>query len=123
MKADTFNWNDFLSKESYTEEELQEANVLSGSWVTCACGNLCDAIPRCPDGSPWDEKLFELGMKFDNDITMMLHTRNTQVVFERYKRYSIETLNSIEKRSGEILQIIEIKNRKLNENRTAEPIN
>ena len=36
----------------------------AGSWVTCACGNQCDIIPRRPDGQPFDELLASMGDTF-----------------------------------------------------------
>ena len=37
---------------------------LSKDWVTCACGNQCDILPRYSHGMPIDIDLSDLGMDF-----------------------------------------------------------
>lgn len=56
-----FDWKKFLSNSNITENQWGDAKLLARSWVTCACGNQCDIIPRDTDGSPKDEMLSELG--------------------------------------------------------------
>lgn len=63
-----FNWNEFLNKENITEEEWDNAESLADSWVTCACGNQCDVIPRDYFGEPKDWELFKLGNNFAKAI-------------------------------------------------------
>lgn len=63
-----FDWNAFLNQETITEEEWKEAFNLAANWVTCACGNLCDAIPRDKYDFPKDQILIELGVEFAGDI-------------------------------------------------------
>lgn len=100
-----FDWAAFLHQTSFTQEELNKADELASDWVTCACGNLCDAIPREKEmgdggekleGSPIDRKLSTLGIDFmsairgmNEDIDLRLH--------------AIDLLVKIEKRSSEIL--------------------
>jgi hypothetical protein len=93
-----FNWNEFLAKETIAETEWSEAEILSRSWVTCACGNVCDAIPRhnsdadgFTPGSPVDDRLRHLGILFSDSI-----------IWRRTYRAK-ELLLQIEARSAELL--------------------
>ena len=86
-----FDWNAFLNRDDITEQEWRDAQVRSMSWVTCACGNLCDAIPRFPSGIPEDPRLSELGSKFAGVVAMR------DVAGCKY------TLEQIEIRSGQLL--------------------
>jgi hypothetical protein len=88
----SFDWNKFLENPpEYLSEEHLEACDLSCEWVTCACGNLCDIIPRYPIGSPVDEELQYMGIDFDCEIK--------RADFMRAK----EILAKIERRSEEII--------------------
>jgi hypothetical protein len=70
--ADPFDWWEFLDKpEAEALIPMRIAQSLSGSWVTCACGNLCAIIPRDATGEPEDQKLMELGMDFHKAIRAM----------------------------------------------------
>lgn len=95
-----FNWNAFLSRKTCTEKDYLEAIRLASEWVTCACGNLCDAIPRYIGisgsryGSPKDDKLVDLGYQFMGEI------ENRKVDSAKI------TLQQIEERSAEILQLM-----------------
>jgi hypothetical protein len=92
QRKEAFDWNKFLENppEKGSEEHL-DACDLAESWVTCACGNLCDIIPRYPIGSPVDEELQSLGIAFNNSI------QDT-----RYDDAK-EILDKIEKRSAELI--------------------
>lgn len=46
------------------QKRIDKCRIDSSSWVTCACGNLCAAIPRGAIGSPLDHTLQELGRAF-----------------------------------------------------------
>lgn len=87
-----FNWYEFLNQTTITDEEWEDAHKLSKSWVTCACGNLCDAIPRDVAGCPKDSDLFSLGCEFNDAI------------YVRDKDLALHRLDQIEKRSAEILK-------------------
>ena len=86
-----FDWNKFLENppQKGSEEHL-DACDLAEAWITCACGNQCDIIPRYPIGSPVDDKLEFLGIGFNNSI--------------QDAEYDVakEILAKIEKRSEEI---------------------
>lgn len=57
-----FNWHHALEHpEEYSRGELCEK---ASAWVTCACGNQCDIIPRFKDGEPRDKELRDSGRLF-----------------------------------------------------------
>ena len=87
-----FDWNAFLENPPQKRKaEFRIACNLAGEWVTCACGNLCDIIPRDMIGCPYDSELELLGLDFHHSIAM--------ANFIKAK----ETLAKIEKRSEEII--------------------
>jgi hypothetical protein len=91
--AAPFDWNAFLSI-GHTEEEWEAANVLSQEWVTCACGNQCDALPRNRHGEPLDPELFWAGNEFNSAI------------HERDMAEAQRILAKIEKRTGHLLAML-----------------
>lgn len=44
--------------------------IAARAWPTCACGQLCKALPRHNDGEPTDTRLSTLGCRFYADVTM-----------------------------------------------------
>jgi len=71
----TINWTSFLAKAvagKYTQDshrfEYEFAIDKALSWVTCACGNQCAAIPRDKKGMPDDWLLMDLGSEFARHI-------------------------------------------------------
>lgn len=102
-----FDWNAFLEKESYTEDELYQAIDSAIDWVTCACGNQCDVIPRGYDGKPLDRRLKKLGREFFVCIkTMYYYFKADEEQFENCRHLAISTLHAIEARSQEIINQI-----------------
>lgn len=89
------NWYEELNKENIDWEKLLN---LSHSWVTCACGNQCDIIPRREDGAPKDIALKHLGYNF------------FYAVADKNKEKCLEILNRIEKRSSELINYIQNEN-------------
>lgn len=63
-----FNWFESLSKENISEEEWNNMIDLSSSFITCACGNLCEIIPRKDNDEPEDDILAILGQSFYDTI-------------------------------------------------------
>lgn len=66
-----FDWFRELTKaclKSPTEKEHENMSNLSASWVTCACGNICDALPRNEKNVPEDSILKNLGCNFSDHI-------------------------------------------------------
>jgi hypothetical protein len=87
-----FDWNNFLENPpEYLSIEHYRACDLASEWVTCACGNLCDIIPRSPIGRPSDTELESLGVNF--------HYAVEEGDFIGAK----EILDKIEKRSEELI--------------------
>jgi hypothetical protein len=87
-----FDWNAFLENPPKKETLSHRYAIdLSGQWVTCACGNLCDIIPRGSFGTPLDNELQRLGFMFSADIE--------QALWENAKN----TIYLIDKRSQEII--------------------
>jgi len=88
-----FDWRKALENPPEIDTpEHDELISLSEKWVTCACGNLCDAIPRDEDGTPNDLILKNLGVNFDHCV------ENCEWEIAK------EILKLIEKRSSEILK-------------------
>lgn len=100
----SFNWNEFLNKKKYTEEEVEEGVNLAGDWTTCACANQCAIIPRDGDGEPYDQKLSRLGGKFASDVERIeiavLSNKNVKYA----QKIAKNTLAKIEVRSGELIR-------------------
>ena len=71
----------------FSDDDLRRA----GHWPTCACGEQSPDIPRTNLGDPLDDRLHELGLRFD---------RNVQ---SHAMLGAAETLIAIEKRAAEIL--------------------
>jgi hypothetical protein len=95
-----FDWNSFLDKAiagKVGAKALASAVVRSKSWVTCACGNMCDLIPRkevgFTQGCPLDDTLASLGVDFFD------HVKDG-----RYKSAK-KTLAAIERRSAKLIKV------------------
>lgn len=94
-----FDWNSFLDNAIHGNIEYQgvehtKAFNLASEWVTCACGNQYDIIPRNSFGSPDDDVLCSLGGQFSIDIDDGLW------------KEAKDTLGEIEKRSKELIDQI-----------------
>lgn len=89
-----FNWNKFLNQEEINENEWLNAESLAENWVTCACGNQCDVIPRDEYGMPLDYDLIHIGLLFYYDIQ------------ERNNKGAKIRLADIEKRSAQLIKEI-----------------
>jgi len=93
-----FNWTKFLDRAingKATFSEKLSAFHRSTSWVTCACGNQCNIIPRDEFGAPLDSTLRELGSPF-NGFTDAISK-------EDYKKAK-SLLLKIEKRSAYLIK-------------------
>jgi len=108
--APAFDWNSFLNKEivQHTLTEMQEAGVMAGSWVTCACGNQCEIIPRYNDGTPKDNILFGRGHDFYVYVVGMghAHAEHNTEAFNKFRRKAHLALQEIEGRSAELIKEI-----------------
>jgi hypothetical protein len=101
-----FDWNAFLSQKEFTADQLINASDLAGEWVTCACGNLCAAIPRKGSGEPLDNELAELGHDFSEAIFSMesSHSWNYLEQTAKWQKQASGILKLIEARSIELLK-------------------
>jgi len=80
-------------KISRQEVSLYKAALKhSMEWVTCACGNQCELVPRDTDGAPFDSLLHRLGQEFPRRIS------DFEIIEAEF------TLRKIEKRSIEVLR-------------------
>lgn len=86
------DWLHELQQKRITKDRWKELATRSSSWITCACGNLCDDIPRCYTGEPKDAQLSGLGMLFHREIRL------------RKKHKALKTLLAIEQVSDRILK-------------------
>lgn len=67
-----FNWigvlKDLIAGAPLTDPDRIKIQNLAANWPTCACGQLCQVLPRNPDGKPKDHILEVLGRNFLGDI-------------------------------------------------------
>ena len=66
-----FNWYTELDKaikDEPDQDKYIELNKRASQWVTCACGQLCQNLPRDMHGEPEDEDLQYLGADFNVEI-------------------------------------------------------
>lgn len=103
---DPFDWNAFLAKDEFTKAELIKALDLAGEWVTCACGNLCNALPRHPNGAPLDRELELLGYEFSETIIATQAARSWDDFRSmiKWRDKARRILSLIENRSLELLK-------------------
>ena len=62
-----FNWYTELNKAIKSEpdeETYEDLKTRALSWVTCACGQLCKALPRNLKDKPLDRQLATFGIDF-----------------------------------------------------------
>jgi len=66
---ENWDWFKFLDLSKKKKLQFQDiADRKAGNWVTCACGQLCDVLPRDESGIPEDEQLRTLGKIFYDSI-------------------------------------------------------
>lgn len=113
-----FDWNRAL-REITPRSRVRLARLpkLSGQWVTCACGNLCELLPRYEtesdfsshmNGEPKDHLLGRLGYQFHERVEALAEETDegaiTPARFERLRRAAQVTLAKIERRSGVLIR-------------------
>lgn len=94
VNFEPFNWSKALNSE-LTDIDWKNLHKKSSRWITCACGNLCEKIPRYYSGKPMDGELARLGYNFN------------QYIIYKHKSLALKTLEEIEKRSIIILKTLE----------------
>lgn len=87
----------YKDTEKYKAKHKEAVN-LSGSWVTCACGNQCAIIPRDGDGRPTDMGLYALGHAFHNQIDLELYTEASKTLMQ-IEKHSAELVAKIKKQN------------------------
>ncbi len=113
-----FDWFDFLAQEieEISLDKLTEAEFKAGEWVACACGQLCKDLPRFNDKSPRDNELANLGVAFSRWMEKLLCSyeqyqkdgnlllrKKEKAEFSKIKKFIIEILKDIEKRTNLLL--------------------
>ncbi len=101
-----FDWRKALApdcREMLLEDQKAMAE-LAQAWVTCACGNQCDALPRDQDGAPTDPELEYLGGEFYINVRDMHHLHADHELANLERQKALKTLNKIEARSGRLLK-------------------
>jgi hypothetical protein len=97
LPDDRFDWMAALEqcqKEPEAAADCHKALVLMASdWPTCACGQLCKAVPRYMNGRPKDYELYELGIDFADQVGNHLWSD------------ALATLHKIEARTVNVLQL------------------
>ncbi len=96
------DWSNFLETavndpDSISTDEHNRYLLYSESWITCACGNQCNVIPRNWTGMPEDEMLTHLGIQFHACIEARDYKEATFI------------LRDIESRSAELIAEINAK--------------
>lgn len=105
------DWNEVLNRPEMDYATARYYYHLANDWPTCAVGNLCQALPRDPGGTPTDPKLRKLGMDFTTcwvEIYRELDPASEESVrkpwAESYWRgRTITMMAAIEQRSTELL--------------------
>ena len=91
LKFDPKNWDWYAfldASEEIKEEYAEVAIVFAKSWTTCACGQVCDVLPKTVfDDAPKDRRARYLGLDF-----------NSQIHHENWEEAKI-TLDAIEART------------------------
>lgn len=111
---ENFNWFLFLDQpvEDISLYALTKAEMLASNWVTCACGQLCKALPRGTHNStdePKDPELSKLGYKFYNAIEAAKYCKKTgssdslRLRLDNAKKILIQ----IEQRTNQLLNAIQ----------------
>jgi hypothetical protein len=69
FNPEEWDWYEFFKASDKRKEKYwREACNLANSWVTCACGQVCSALPKASWGQPMDDELRQLGSSFDKHI-------------------------------------------------------
>lgn len=94
-----FDWNAFLEKAiagKVGKIAQDRAEERASKWTTCACGNMCDIIPRKTSG-------FAIGAPLDEDLADHGQVFYTQIKSGNYKAAKV-TLRKIERRSAKLIK-------------------
>ena len=92
-----FNWYTELNKAIEAEpsdERCKDLKNRASSWVTCACGQLCKALPRDGGGMPDDMRLAKFGICF-TDCIYNKNWPDARIVLDKIEARSTELLQEI----------------------------
>ena len=88
-----WDWYPFLNASEKIKEKYHgAARALAEGWTTCACGQVCDVLPKRHDSAPIDKEARSLGLLF-----------NYAIHFKEWDTAKI-TLDKIEARTVFLLQ-------------------
>ena len=92
-----------LQANAYTAAVKRDVLMAAESWVTCACGNLCDEIPRGCRNVPFDLDLSDAAIDFSTAIRNLctaktVHEREIYAISARYHLFRID------QRAAEVLK-------------------
>jgi hypothetical protein len=93
--APEFDWITELEKSIKQEPDRATYRQLcdrARTWPTCACGQLCKALPRREDGKPVDFDLQNLGIRF----CMAIGSTNYE--------WALDIFGQIEARTAELMR-------------------
>jgi hypothetical protein len=65
---------------------------MSAHWPSCACGELCQSLPRFATGEPADATLKQLGLDF------------SAVIYNQHWDLALEVFKKIERRTTQLLE-------------------
>ena len=71
LKFDPENWDWYAfldASEEIKKNHIGEAGYLAGVWTTCACGQVCNVLPKDHLSAPLDIDAHQLGVIFYNCI-------------------------------------------------------
>lgn len=91
-----FNWLVKLNalvrrKRPLTDEEYYNLRFRAAQWPTCACGQLCAALPRDCDAEPKDGELSQLGLRFYDKVAAK-RWRGARATFRKIETRSAKLL-------------------------------
>ena len=94
---------DDLEADAYTEYGKRDVRRAATSWVTCACGNLCEGISRGWLDAPNDDDLRYLGADFAIAILNLCdaHTAREREIYAINARCFVF---HIDRRAAELLK-------------------
>ena len=86
-----------LQADAYTEAGKRDVLKAAHEWVTCACGNLCEEIPRDLCGAPKDTYLTNTEVNFATAIRGLckattVREREINAISARYYLYRIDVI-------------------------------
>ncbi|QMV49831.1 MAG: hypothetical protein [Cryophage ML09] len=97
MSNTEFNWFTELDnaiKAEPTDDKFFDLERRASSWVTCACGELCKALPKGRNGQPENSYLYASGAEFTDAV----HNKDwfyATIILERIEKKTIELLKEL----------------------------